>query len=82
MYPIRFKVSINVRSTATCKLLRCCDLIVVATSPQRVMGHRAVWEARSRLIETLKAGTWYLETDVRPETQEVRNAEVSPWKTA
>lgn len=69
----RWVIQINVRRGDTSALMRTCDLVVVATTPERAMGHRAVWDAHNTVTRGLGVGAWYTETWVRRE-EEVQRA--------
>lgn len=69
MFIYKWVVTISIRSVFDRSELRWAIVYVNATTPQRAAGHRAVWEARSRVLENMTEGDWYVETSV------VRDAE-------
>lgn len=64
MFFYRWRVTIQVRSVLDRSELRWAIVYVTATTPQRACGHRAVWEARNRVLENMTEGDWYVETSV------------------
>lgn len=64
MFFYRWTVAISVRSVFDGSELRWALVTVTATTPQRALGHRAVWQARQRLLEDMTEGDWYVESSV------------------